>query len=160
RHVGERIALPAHAADLLVVMGVAVGADVETGGFLRAQMRRDRVLVLLAVARVEHGFEEALGAEGGVVPGRAGQRADDRGRQHDAGGCFVHGDFLWAVAVARTERSVIWDFRSPHSASLHAATCLTRTQRQQKQMSSMGRCPRVNTLGAATSITYSCIDPP
>jgi hypothetical protein len=25
------------------------------------------------------------------VPGRPRQRTDDRGRQHDAGGCFVHG---------------------------------------------------------------------
>ncbi len=61
RHVPRRIALPAHAADLFVVMRVAVGADVEPGGFLRAQEDRDRVLVLLAVARIDHGFEEALG---------------------------------------------------------------------------------------------------
>ena len=39
RHVGERIALPAHAAHFLVVVGVAVGADVEAGGLLRAQVR-------------------------------------------------------------------------------------------------------------------------
>ena len=58
-HVGERIALPAHAADFLVVMRVAVGDDVEAGGFLRAQEARHRVLVLLAVARVHHRFEEA-----------------------------------------------------------------------------------------------------
>ena len=59
-HVGERIALPAHAADFLVVVRIAVGDDVEAGDLLRAQEARHRVLVLLAVARVHHGFEEAL----------------------------------------------------------------------------------------------------
>ena len=39
-------------------MRVAVGADVEPGDFLRAQMRRDRVLVLLAPARVDHRLEK------------------------------------------------------------------------------------------------------
>ncbi len=59
----RRVAMPAHAADLFVVMRVAVGDDVEPGGFLRAQEDRDRVLVLLAVARMDHGFEEALGPQ-------------------------------------------------------------------------------------------------
>jgi hypothetical protein len=82
-HVGKRIALPAHAPDLFVVMGVAVGADVEARRFLRAQKARDRVLVLLAVARIDHGFEEAARAEHRVVPIWPRQRADDRGWQCD-----------------------------------------------------------------------------
>ncbi|MBV8166789.1 MAG: hypothetical protein JO021_08350, partial [Alphaproteobacteria bacterium] len=90
-HVVGRVALPAHAADLLVVMGVAVGDDVEAGRLLVAQMHRNRVLVLLAIARVHHRLEKALAAEHGRVPGRPRQRADDRGRQHGAGGSFVHG---------------------------------------------------------------------
>ncbi len=49
-HVGERVALPTHAPDLLVVVRVTVGEDVEAGYFLRAQKAGDRVLVLLAVA--------------------------------------------------------------------------------------------------------------
>ena len=89
-HVGERIALPAHAAYFLVVMGVAVGTDVEAGDFLRAQEGRHRVLVLLAVARVHHRLEEALGAERSGVPGRARQRADNRCRQHDIGRSLEH----------------------------------------------------------------------
>ena len=62
-HVRQRIALPAHAADFFVVMRVAVGADIEPGGLLRAQMHGDRVLVLLAVARMHHRLDEALGAQ-------------------------------------------------------------------------------------------------
>ena len=49
-HVRERIALPAHARDLLVIMRISVGADVEAGDLLRAQEAGDRILVLLAVA--------------------------------------------------------------------------------------------------------------
>ena len=90
RHVGQRIALPAHAADFLVVMRVAVGDDVEAGDLLRAHEARHRVLVLLAVARVDHRLEEALAAEHRRVPGRPRQRADDRGRQHHVGGGFEH----------------------------------------------------------------------
>src|SRR5579862_3374488 len=33
-HMGQRVALPPPAADLLVVMRIAVGADVETGDLL------------------------------------------------------------------------------------------------------------------------------
>jgi hypothetical protein len=83
-HVGERIALPAHAAHLLVVMGVSVGDDVEPCGFLRAQEAGDGVLVLLAVARIDHRLEKALRAQHCGVPGRPRQRADDRGWQCDA----------------------------------------------------------------------------
>src|SRR5579885_2852495 len=74
RHVGERIALPRKPADLLVVMRIAVGADVEPGDLLRAQMGRDRVLVLLAPAGVDHRLEKAAIAEHRGVPGRARQR--------------------------------------------------------------------------------------
>src|SRR5262249_2349021 len=89
-HVGQRIALPAHAADLLVVVRVAVGQDVEAGYFLRPQKARDRILVLLAVARIDHGFEEALRSQHCGVPGRPRQRADDGGWQSDTRGRLVH----------------------------------------------------------------------
>jgi len=59
-HVRQRIALPAHAADLLVEMRVAIGTDVEAGRLLRAQIDRNRVFVLLAVAQVHHRLEKAL----------------------------------------------------------------------------------------------------
>ncbi len=81
RHVRQRIALPAHAADFLVVVRIAVGADIKARRLLSAQMHRDRVLVLLAVAGMEHRFEKALGAENGGVPRRPRQRTDDRCRQ-------------------------------------------------------------------------------
>jgi len=77
RHVRQRIALPAHAADFFVIVRIAVGTDIEPRGLLRAQMHRDRILVLLAVAGMEHGFEKALGAENSGVPRRPRQRADD-----------------------------------------------------------------------------------
>src|ERR1700730_1538950 len=61
--VGQRITLPTPPADLFVVMGVAVGADVEPRHLLRAQMRRYRILVLLAPARIDHRLEEAAAGE-------------------------------------------------------------------------------------------------
>src|SRR5580704_13895229 len=79
-HMGQRITLPAPPADLFVVMGVAVGADVEPGHLLRAEMRRHRILVLLAPAGVDHRFEEAAAAEQNGVPRRPRRRADDRRR--------------------------------------------------------------------------------
>jgi hypothetical protein len=51
-------------------MRVAIGADVEPGDFLRAQMGRDRILVLLAPARVDHRFEKMAPAKLRGVPGR------------------------------------------------------------------------------------------
>ena len=84
-HVPQRIALPAHAPDFLVEVRIAVGADVEAGDLLRAQMHRDRVFVLLAVAGIDHGFEKAPGAEHGGVPGRPRQRTDDGRRQRFSG---------------------------------------------------------------------------
>ncbi len=57
-HMGQGIALPAHAADLLVEMRVAIGDDIEPGGLLRAQIDRDRILVLLAPAQIHHRFEK------------------------------------------------------------------------------------------------------
>jgi hypothetical protein len=102
-HVGERIALPAHAADLLVVVRVAVGEDVETRDFLRPQKARDRVLVLLAVARIDHRFEEALASQHRCVPGRPRQRADDRGWQSNTRRCFVH-RFLSCARARLTDR--------------------------------------------------------
>jgi hypothetical protein len=71
-HVVQRIALPAHAADFLVVMRIAVGHDVEAGDLLRAQETRDRVFILFAVTRVDHRLEETAIAEHGGVPGRRG----------------------------------------------------------------------------------------
>jgi hypothetical protein len=83
--MGQRIALPAHAADLLVEMRIAVGHNVEPGGLLGAQINRDRILVLLAVAQVHHCFEEVLRAEPRGVPARPRQGSDDRGRQGQVG---------------------------------------------------------------------------
>src|SRR5271168_223474 len=54
-------------------------------------MGRDRILVLFAPARIDHRLEETSPAQLRGVPGRPRQRTDDRGRQHDAGGCLVHG---------------------------------------------------------------------
>src|SRR5215468_11322528 len=72
------------------VVRVAVGQDVEAGYFLRPQKARDRILVLLAVARIDHGFEEALRSQHCGVPGRPRQRADDRGWQSNTCGRLVH----------------------------------------------------------------------
>jgi hypothetical protein len=66
-------------------MGVAVGADVEPGHLLRPQMRRHRILVLLAPAGVDHRFEEAAAAELNGVPRRPRQRTDDRRGQQNTG---------------------------------------------------------------------------
>ena len=79
-HVRQRVALPAHAADFFVVMSVAVGTDIEARCLLCAQMHRDRVLVLLAVAGIDQGLKKTLGTEDSGVPGRPRQRSDDRGR--------------------------------------------------------------------------------
>jgi hypothetical protein len=83
--MGQRIALPAHAADLLVEMSVAIGHNVEPGGLLGAQINRDRVLVLLAVAQIHHCFEEVLRAGPRCVPARPRQGSDDRSRQGHVG---------------------------------------------------------------------------
>ena len=53
-------------------MGVAVGADVEAGGFLRAQKARDRVLVLLAVAELTMASRKLRGPPTPVSPRRRG----------------------------------------------------------------------------------------
>jgi hypothetical protein len=66
-------------------MGVAVGADVEPRHLLRAQMRRYRILVLLAPTRIDHRLEEAAAAELHSVPRRSRQRTDDRRGQQNAG---------------------------------------------------------------------------
>jgi hypothetical protein len=84
-HAPQGIALPAHASDFIVVVRVAVGTDIEARSLLRAQMYRDRVLVLLAVAGIEHGFKKALGTENGSVPGRPRQRTNDGCRQRFSG---------------------------------------------------------------------------
>src|SRR5215467_2585651 len=54
-------------------------------------MGRDSILVLFAPAGIDHRLEETAPAELRGVPCRPRQRTDDRGRQHDAGGRFVHG---------------------------------------------------------------------
>src|SRR5438270_7205230 len=54
-------------------------------------MGRDRILVLFAPAGIDQRLEETSPAQLRGVPSRPRQRTDDRGRQHDAGGCFVHG---------------------------------------------------------------------
>ena len=97
-HMRDRIALPAHAADFFVVMRIAVGADVQPGDFLRAQERRHGVLVLLAVARIDHRLEKTLRAERRIVPGRARQRSDDRCRQHHIGCGLEHSHSPQAAA--------------------------------------------------------------
>src|SRR5262249_46579170 len=55
-----------------------------------------------------------------------------------AGGCFVHGDFLWAVAVARMER----------------ATNVTRRKLRRKQ-SARWASAHAKALGARPPIPYS-----
>ena len=57
-HVARRIAGPALAADVVVEAAVAVGEDVEAGDLLLAQVDRERVDVLLAVARIDHRVQE------------------------------------------------------------------------------------------------------
>src|ERR1700691_2461383 len=76
-HVGERIALPAHPADLGVIVRVPVSANVEPGNFLRAQKGRYGILVLLAVVGVYHRLKKTSGTEHRVVPLRPRQRSDD-----------------------------------------------------------------------------------
>src|SRR6202011_33460 len=90
--MSQRIALPAPPADLFIVMGVAIGADVEPGYLLRAQMRRHRILVLLAPASIDHRLEEAAAAELHSVPRRPRQRTDGRRQevQGDRSRCSGH----------------------------------------------------------------------
>ena len=83
RHVMSRIGAPALAADILVEARVAVGDDVETGKLLGAQIRADRVGVLLAEAAVDHSVEEGPRAQILGVPAGPRQRADDRRRQYE-----------------------------------------------------------------------------
>ncbi len=56
-HVVRRISGPALAANVVVEPAVAVGHDVEAGKLLIAQIAGERVLVLLAEAAADHGFE-------------------------------------------------------------------------------------------------------
>jgi hypothetical protein len=82
--------LPTHAPDLLVVVRVAVGEDVEAGYFLRPQKARDRVLVLLAVARIDHGFEEALASQHrGVQAGRGSEPMIEVGSAISADALYI-----------------------------------------------------------------------
>ena len=77
-HVRQRIALPAHAADLLVEMRIAVGADIEA----RVPGRADRTTPRLRTVRDSGtstiAFEEAARTHCRRVPGRPRQRTDDR----------------------------------------------------------------------------------
>ncbi|MCZ7562673.1 MAG: hypothetical protein M5U08_01795 [Burkholderiales bacterium] len=101
-HVVRRIARPALAAHVLVEAAVAVGADVEAGELLLAQVDRERIGVLLAKARVHHRVEERARAEVLGVPARPRQRSDDGSGQHDIGGCGEH--FL-LLLLARASRA-------------------------------------------------------
>ena len=55
------------------------------GHFLGTQETGDGILVLLAVTRIHHAFEEAVRTQARVVPGGTRQRADDGGGQYDFG---------------------------------------------------------------------------
>src|SRR5689334_1367109 len=82
-HVVCRVAGPALAANVVIKSAIAVGDDVETGEFLVTQIAGQRVLVLLAEAAADHGFEKMPGAEIFRVPARPRQRTGDRRRQHN-----------------------------------------------------------------------------
>src|SRR5208282_832710 len=89
-HMMRRIAGPALPADIVVETAVAVGADIKPGDFLIAQIARQRVDILLAVATIDHRVEEDTSAKILGIPARPRQRAGDRGRQHDVLGCPIH----------------------------------------------------------------------
>src|SRR5262249_41192318 len=86
----RRILEPAHAADVVVEARVAVGDDVEARALLVADVRSDRVRVLLAVTRVRERVTKRACAEVRGVPLGARQRAGDRGRQRETLRRLVH----------------------------------------------------------------------
>ena len=67
-HVVRRVACPALTANVLVEAAVAVGDNVEAGQLLVPQVNRERVYVLLAVARGDHRVEKRPCAEVLGVP--------------------------------------------------------------------------------------------
>jgi hypothetical protein len=91
-HAQRRVGKPVVAGDVRVEAAIAVGDDVESRGFLVAQVRRDGIQVLLAIRAVDHGFPERSPAEIFGVPRRARQRTGDgRGKGYACGG-FVHAE--------------------------------------------------------------------
>ena len=67
----DRVEKPRFAADDEVKAAVAVGNDIETGGLLRIDDRRDRVEILLAEQRVTECGLERTAVEAPVEPQRA-----------------------------------------------------------------------------------------
>jgi hypothetical protein len=80
-HPLDRIEKPRLAADREIEAAVAVGHDVEPGGFLRVDDRGDGIEILLAEQRIAEHLLERAALEAGVVPERARIRPGDRGRQ-------------------------------------------------------------------------------
>src|SRR6185312_10012261 len=74
----------------LVEAAVAVGDDVEAGQLLVPQVNRERVYVLLAVARGDHRVEKRPCAEVLGVPTGSRQRSGDRGGESLVGGRLQH----------------------------------------------------------------------
>jgi hypothetical protein len=89
-HADRRIREPVVSSDVGIEAAVAVRDDVQTRGFLVAQIHRNGVQVLLPIAALDHRVAEAAPAEVFRIPPGPRQRADDRGRQNDARGRFVH----------------------------------------------------------------------
>src|SRR5579883_2266388 len=91
-HVIGRVRGPALTANIVIEAAIAVGADIEPRQLLIAQIAGQCVLVLLAEAAADHGFEEMTRAKIFRVPARPRQRAGDGGWQHDVFGCPVHSE--------------------------------------------------------------------
>ena len=89
-HVEGRVARPAAPADLIVVMGVAVGQDVEPGGLLVFYVDPDRIGVLLAEPCIDHGLQERALAQSFGEPIGPRQGADKRRWHDDVGGRAIH----------------------------------------------------------------------
>ena len=76
--------------DVGIEAAIAVGDDVQAGHLLVSQVDGQGVQILLAVTAIDHRLAEITGAEVLRVPARPRQRADDAGRQNEAGGRGVH----------------------------------------------------------------------
>ena len=86
----DRIEKPRLAADIEIEAAVAIGHDVEPGGFLRVDHRGDRIEILLAEHRVAHRRLERAAVEVLVVPQRSRIGPGDRGRHDHVAGGFEH----------------------------------------------------------------------
>jgi len=89
-HMKEWIAGPTLAADFLVVMRIAVGADIQAGDLLIAKMNGHRVGVLFAKTRIHHCAQEGVASYIFRVPTRPWQGTDDRRWHCEVGRCVIH----------------------------------------------------------------------